>query len=273
MEPLIRGRDTAILRTVLAVSMAIGAALFALYLHGVAKDPVQITPLASTTNLHLSDVASTAGGTAIDLSSFTAAAKSIATSDVRINWPGATGLGDNTMNGASITVSVPSQSIVLEGSMTIDTSSLSAMLILRWTGSEPTPTISLGIKGTLDMTMLNPNWKLEGGAFTVDGFIGVSTGEQDLTDVPGAATFYAGRTSLPAAIEIQGSMALSNLLPGIGANASVQIGVSATLDADIGALLTPKPLTPADPGKATFTGTILASNLALPHLSLSLIHI
>ncbi len=227
-------------------------------------DSPNAATLPSTPDVHITEPGGSAPGAPINLSSYTAALASLATNDVVLSWPGADSLGDRVISGASITVSAPTSSISIQGPINADGFTGSALLILDWTPPSATPTISLGFKGALDMAMLNPAWKLEGSAFTIDGFAAITTGEQTLTGIAGATAFYGDVTTLSPGIQIKGGIQLGSLLPGVGANASTLITVSATLDADIGALLADDPLKPADPGKVSFAGTIAASNLKLP---------
>lgn len=256
-------------RRAFRVSVWGGAALIvglALLLGGSDRRPLQ--PAAgNVVNLQISDAGGAAVGTPVNLTGYVAAAASLVNGNVKLEWPGSQGLGVQTLSNASVVFNAPSQSITLSGSMTVDGTSFAAMVIFGWTAPDPTPTISLGIKGNLDMTKLNPAWKLDGGAFSVNGFAVVSTGDQDLTAIPSAAAFYGDRASLSSSLIVEGGVTIGSLLPGIGDNASISVEVTASLEADIVALLTAKELEPTDPGKVHFTGTINASDLKLPLLT------
>lgn len=215
-------------------------------------------------NLQIGDAGGPATGTLINLSSYAAAANSLVNGDVKLEWPGSSGLGVQSLSNASVTFNGPSKSITLQGSMTVDSATFAGIVILDWDGTEPMPVISLGIKGNLDMTKLNSAWKLEGGAFTISGFAAISTGEQDLTVIPAASAFYGDRESLGAQLVIEGSMGVNNLLPGIGANAGLQVDLAGSFDVDIEALLGGEQAEPSEPGAVSLTGTVAASNLSIP---------
>ena len=231
-------------------------------------DRRDISPAANNVvNLQISDPGGAATGVPLNLSSYAAAANSLVNGNVKLEWPGAQGLGVKTLSNASVTFNGPSQSITLLGTMSVDAGSFSTMVIFDWEGTEPMPVISLGIKGNLDMTKFNAAWKLEGGAFTINGFAAISTGEQDLTAIPAAAAFYGDRGSLGAQLVIEGSMSINNLLPGIGANAGLQVDLGGEFDVDIESLIGAEEAEPSEPGAVSLHGTIAASNLSIPAVS------
>ncbi len=217
-------------------------------------------------NLHVTHPGGPGVGTPIDLSSYQAAAATLIADDVRLEWPGAGALGEHVLTNATVAFHAPSKSVTLSGSMVVDGVTMDGMLILDWDGSEPMPVISLGVKGTVDMTMFNADWSLEGGAFDLAGFAAIATGEQDLTAIPAAAAFYGDRETLGEQLVVEGSMSLAGLLPGIGAGAGLQVDLAGELDVDIASLLSTAEAEPADPGAVHLEGTIAASNLSIPSL-------
>ena len=244
-----------------------GVALTAMALLWGSGEPDRTEPANNDpVNVHVTEPGGPGNFTPINLSSYQAAAATLIADDVRLEWPGASAMGAHVLSNASVAFNAPSKSITLSGSMDVDGASMQAMLILDWDGSEPMPVISLGVKGTVDMTMFNPDWSLEGGAFDIAGFAAIATGDQDLTAIPAAAAFYGDRESLSEQLVVEGSMSLAGLLPDIGAQAGVQVDLAGELDVDIASLLSTQEAEPADPGAVHLEGTIAASNLSIPSL-------
>ena len=215
-----------------------------------------------TVDLSITDPGGTTSGVDLDLSSFASAAASLADeSSLRLEWPGASDLGETVLSNASVEVTPATESIVFAGGIDLDGQSLNGIVILDWEDGETTPTVSLGLDGELDLVALNPNWQLEGSAFVIDGFAAISSGDQDLDGVGGASDFYGARESLVPGLEIEGDIAIDRLFPGLGPNATTMITISASLEADIAALLTDAEY--EEETTVRFDGTIAASQLSI----------
>ena len=216
----------------------------------------------NTVDLSITDPGGDASGVDLDLSSFANAAAALSgESALKLEWPGASDLGETVLSNASVSVTPATESIVFAGGLDLDGQSLNGIVILDWEDGETTPTVSLGLDGELDLVALNPNWQLEGSAFVIDGFAAISSGDQDLAGVGGASDFYGARETLVPGLEIEGDIAIDRLFPGLGPNATTMITISASLEADIAALLTDAEY--AEETTVRFDGTIAASQLSI----------
>ena len=215
----------------------------------------------NTVTVAITDPGGDASGSTIDLTSFASALASVNDGNaLRLEWPGASNLGENLLANASVTTTPATESIVIAGDIEVDAVSQSGLLIIDWDGVGSTPTVSLGVKGTLDLAALNDDWTLEGSAFQLDGSAVISSGDQVLTGVNGVSAFYGGQEAIAPGLEIEGAIAIDRILPGFGPNASTAIVVGASLEADIGALLTDADYDVEVP--ITFSGSIAADQLA-----------
>lgn len=246
-----------------------------------SDDSEQLTALqeVATVNVRVIGVDSSQPGTRVSLTSFAAARDAIdppegtPPTDIQIAWPGASGLDANPMLGASVTLDPTAGAIVFQGDMSLDGATFDAMLIADWEVDETTglavgtPTLSLGVKGNLDMAQLDSSWAIDGSAFAIDGYVAIATGPQDLTEIAQAATFYDDREELDARLDIEGSMSLADLFPGNDIGGAVDVEVAAFIEVPIDALLSTDDIEPRDSRDVSFVGSVSASDLNLPALS------
>lgn len=201
----------------------------------------------------------------LDLSSFSAAVASAeAGGGFTLVIPGATGLTPRSMGSTSVVIDTDDHALVMTGSLAVSGASYQSVVIVDFDGTSPgTPTVSLGLHGNIDLTLLNSSWAAPTGSVVIDGHAVVSTGLQDIRGITAAAGFYSGQDQIPAGMDVRGSITVADHLPGL-TGPTVTASVRGQFEGDLTALLTTKNFSPTDPTTAKLTATLSGADLDLP---------